>query len=240
MKIIIFFLIILCSFPVGAESFTFDLGNTQGSMIGRIIQLFLLVTVLGVAPSLIMMITSFTRIVVVFGFARNAMGIQQSPPNMVLLSLAMFLTLFIMLPTFEKAYEEGISPLIEGKIKEEQAFEKVIKPFQGFMLKNVREKDLKLFMDFSKIPKVSDPKEIPIRVLIPAFIISELKRAFEIGFLIFVPFLIIDMVIASILMSMGMMMLPPVMIALPFKIIFFVVIDGWYLLCSSLLQSFNL
>jgi flagellar biosynthetic protein FliP len=223
-----------------ADSLTFDLGGTGGSFVGRMIQIFMVVTVLSLAPSIIMMVTSFTRLVVVFSFVRSAMGTQQSPPNMVLLGLAMFLSLFIMQPTFEKAYHEGISPLIEEKITEQEAFDKISTPFKGFMLKNVREKDLKLFIDLAHLDKIDKPEDTPVRVLVPAFIISELKRAFEIGFLIFIPFLVIDMVVASILMSMGMMMLPPVMIALPFKIIFFVLVDGWYLLCGSLMSSFKL
>jgi flagellar biosynthetic protein FliP len=225
--------------PVMADTFTLDMGTTSGSMMGRMIQLLMTLTIMALAPSLIMMVTSFTRIVVVFSFIRNALGTQQSPPNMILLSLAMFLTFFIMSPTFEKAYNDGIHPLIEEKISEKEAFERASKPFQTFMLKNVREKDLHLFASIAKIETLKSPEDMPLRVLVPAFIISELKRAFEIGFLIFIPFLIIDMVISSILMSMGMMMLPPVMISMPFKLIFFVLVDGWYLLCGSLVNSFR-
>ncbi len=237
-----FILILLCIFatPVLADTFTLDLGNTGGSFVGRMIQIFMVLTVLSLAPSIIMMVTSFTRLVVVFSFVRSAIGTQQSPPNMVLLGLAMFLSLFIMQPTFEQAYNNGISPLIQEKITEQEAFDKITTPFKNFMLKNVREKDLKLFIDLGRIENITKPEDTPVRVLVPAFIISELKRAFEIGFLIFIPFLVIDMVVASILMSMGMMMLPPVMIALPFKIIFFVLVDGWHLLCGSLLSSFKL
>lgn len=221
-----------------AESLTLDLGDAGASFSGRLIQLFIVFTILSVAPSLIIMVTSFTRMVVVLSFLRSSMGLQQSPPNMVILSLAMFLTLFVMGPTFEKAYEEGIAPLVAEKISEEEAIKKAIGPFHVFMMKNVREKDLGLFMDLSKSGPIAEPKDTPLKVLIPAFMISELKRAFEIGFLIFIPFLIIDLVIAAVLMSMGMMMLPPVMISLPFKIIFFVLIDGWHLLCGSLINSF--
>lgn len=235
--LIVFLLTLTQAWP---EGISIDLGNVNGSMMGRMIQVFLLVTVLSLAPSIVIMVTSFTRLVVVFSFVRNAIGLQQSPPNVVLVSLALFLTLGIMAPTLEKAYEQGISPLIAEKIKEEEAFYKTTGPFQEFMLKNVREKDLRLFMDVAKIETIADPKDTPLRVLVPAFIISELKRAFEIGFLIFIPFLVIDMVVASVLMSMGMMMLPPVMISLPFKLIFFVLMDGWNLLCGSLLQSFKL
>lgn len=225
--------------PVSADTFTLDLGTSGGSMMGRMIQLLIMMTVLTLAPSIVMMVTSFTRIVVVFSFVRSALGTQQSPPNMILLSLAMFLTVFIMAPTFEKAFDEGIQPLIEEKISEKEAFEKMSKPFQIFMLRNVREKDLRLFADIAKIETIKAPEDTPLRILVPAFIISELKRAFEIGFLIFIPFLIIDMVIASVLMSMGMMMLPPAMISMPFKLIFFVLVDGWHLLCGSLVNSFR-
>lgn len=234
----LFFVLFSFIQDVNAESLTLDLGDAGASFSGRLIQLFIVFTILSVAPSLIIMVTSFTRMVVVLSFLRSSMGLQQSPPNMVILSLAMFLTLFVMGPTFEKAYEEGIAPLVAEKISEEEAMKKAIEPFHGFMLKNVREKDLALFMDLSKIKTVAEPKDTPLKVLIPAFMISELKRAFEIGFLIFIPFLIIDLVIAAVLMSMGMMMLPPVMISLPFKIIFFVLIDGWHLLCGSLVNSF--
>lgn len=223
---------------VNAESLTLDLGNANGSFSGRMIQLFLVFTVLSVAPSLIIMVTSFTRIVVVLSFLRSSMGLQQSPPNMVLISLAMFLTAFVMGPTFEKAYQEGVVPLVEEKIKEEEAIEKCVQPFKEFMLSNVREQDLRLFMDLAKIEQVGEPKLTPLKILVPAFMISELRRAFEIGFLIFIPFLIVDLVVASVLMSMGMMMLPPVMISLPFKVIFFVLIDGWFLLSGSLVNSF--
>lgn len=222
-----------------ADTFTLDLGTTGGSMISRMMQLLITVTILSLAPALIMTVTSFTRIVVVFSFVRNAIGTQQSPPNMIILCLSLFLTFFIMGPTFEKAYEEAVYPLIEEKITEKEAFEKGVKPFHTFMMHNVREKDLKLFMDIAKIDKPKTPQDTSLRVLVPAFIISELKRAFEIGFLIFIPFLVIDMVVASVLMSMGMMMLPPVMISMPFKLIFFVLVDGWHLLCGSLMKSFK-
>lgn len=231
--------IITTNNPIFAESLTFDLGNSGGSTMGRMIQLMLILTVISLAPSIIIMVTSFTRIVVVFSFLRHALGTQQSPPNMIMVSLALFLTGFIMGPTLEKSYNDGVAPLIENKITEEQAFIKISNPLQQFMLKNVREKDLQLFVDLSKIEKPETAQDIPLRVLIPSFIISELRRAFEIGFLIFIPFLIIDMVVASVLMSMGMMMLPPAMIAMPFKIVFFVLVDGWQLICGSLINSFS-
>lgn len=232
-------LAILLSTGAMAESVTFDMGNTGGSFSGRLIQMFLVFTVLSVAPSLIIMVTSFTRMVVVLSFLRNSIGLQQSPPNMVIVSLAMFLTMFVMGPTFEKAYDQGIAPLIAEKIKEEEALTKAVEPFREFMLKNVREQDLGLFMDLAKVDKLEKPSDTPLKILVPAFMISELKRAFEIGFLIFIPFLIIDLVVAAVLMAMGMMMLPPVTISLPFKIIFFVLIDGWHLLSGSLVNSFS-
>jgi flagellar biosynthetic protein FliP len=237
--LIILYALNACISPLAADTFTLDLGTTGGSMMGRLIQLLIMMTVLTLAPSIVMMVTSFTRIVVVFSFVRSALGTQQSPPNMILLSLAMFLSFFIMAPTFEKAFDEGIHPLIEEKISEKEAFDRTAKPFQQFMLKNVREKDLILFANIAKIDTIKTPEDTPLRILVPAFIISELKRAFEIGFLIFIPFLVIDMVIASVLMSMGMMMLPPAMISMPFKLIFFVLVDGWHLLCGSLVNSFH-
>lgn len=220
------------------EGINIDLGSSNGSYSARLIQLFLAVTILSLAPAIIIMVTSFTRIVVVLSFLRNSIGLQQSPPNVVLISLALFLSAFIMAPTFEKAYTDGLSPLLEEKIKEDKALPLIVEPFQKFMLENVREKDLKLFMDLGKVENVETPSATPLKILIPAFMISELRRAFEIGFLIFIPFLVIDIIIASILMSMGMMMLPPIVISLPFKVIFFVLIDGWHLLCGSLINSF--
>jgi flagellar biosynthetic protein FliP len=224
--------------PASAQSVTVDLGDGPTST-GRLLQLFALMTVLSLAPSIIVMVTSFTRIIVVLSFLRSAIGLQQTPPNAVLISLALFLTAFIMAPTAEVAYRDGIAPLMENKISETEAFDKTMKPIQAFMVGHVREQDLKLFIDIANIPTVATPEETPLRALVPAFMISELRRAFEIGFLLFVPFLIIDMVVASILMSMGMMMLPPVMISLPFKLIFFVLVDGWYLVAGSLVQSFG-
>lgn len=222
-----------------AQSMTIDLGkSTGGTATGRLIQLIVLLTVISLAPSILVMMTSFMRIVIVLSFLRNAMGTQQTPPNQVLISLALFLTAFIMAPVFEQSYTEGVQPLLEEKITEEQALEKIGAPFHGFMLKHTREKDLSLFIGMAKVD-IETPEDTPYRVLIPAFMISELKRAFEIGFLVFIPFLIIDMLVASILMAMGMMMLPPVMISLPFKLIFFVLVDGWYLVCGSLVKSFG-
>jgi len=194
---------------------------------------------MSLAPSILVMVTSFTRIVIVLAFVRTAMGTPQAPPNQVLISLAMFLTIFVMMPVFEESYDSGIRPLMENQIDEFEAFERASEPFRGFMMGLVREKDLMLFVNLAEITDEEIDEGMPLRALVPAFMISELRRAFEIGFLIFVPFLIIDMVVASVLMAMGMMMLPPIIIALPFKIIFFVLVDGWYLVVGSLVRSFG-
>lgn len=226
------------SIPAMAETINVDFSEGFG-LTERVVQILALVTILSLAPSILIMVTSFVRIVVVLSLLRTAMGVQQSPPNSVIISLALFLTAFVMAPVFETAYETGIAPLMNDEIEMGEAFTQSVKPFHAFMLTQVRDKDLKLFMDLSKTPSVEDQKDIPIQVVVPAFMISELKRAFEIGFLIFVPFIVIDMVVASVLMSMGMMMLPPVIISLPFKLIFFVLVDGWHLIAGSLVQSFG-
>ena len=226
-----------------AQTFTLDLGPTSAngpnSTTGRVIQLLLLMTVLSVAPAILMMVTSFTRVVIVLSILRRALGTNTSPPNTVVMSLAIFITFFIMQPQFQAAWDTGIQPLINGQINESEAFDRTAVPFHGFMMAHVREKDLALFMSMAKVEAVPSPEATPLKALIPAFMISELRRSFEIGFLIYVPFIIIDMVIASVLMSMGMMMLPPMMLSLPFKLIFFVLVDGWYLLVGSLVQSFK-
>jgi len=224
--------------PAAAQSLTLDLGDA-GSNSGRVVQLFILLTVLSLAPSILVMVTSFTRIVVVLSFLRSAIGLQQTPPNAVVISLALFLTAFVMGPSFETAYRDGVQPLIENRMSETDAFDRAIRPFHAFMMRQVREQDLRLFFDLARLPAVESREQTPLRVLVPAFMISELRRAFEIGFLLFIPFLIIDMVVASVLMSMGMMMLPPVMMSLPFKLIFFVLVDGWFLVAGSLVQSFG-
>lgn len=224
--------------PAAAQVITMDFGEGPTAT-GRIFQLILLVTILSLAPGILVMTTSFIRIVVVLSFLRSALGLQQTPPNVVLIGLSLFLTMFIMSPTFEAAYRDGVAPLIDEKISEETALEQTAAPFHSFMSSQVRDKDLILFMDIAGIKDIEDREDVPYRVLIPAFVISELRRAFEIGFLLFVPFLIIDMVVASILMSMGMLMLPPIIISLPFKLIFFVLVDGWYLIVGSLVQSFS-
>lgn len=194
-------------------------------------------TLLFLAPSMILVMTTFTRFVIVFGFLRQALGTQQVPPTQLLVMLAMILTFFVMEPVGTKAYEVGIKPYIEEKIGYEEAFEKTTLPFKNFMIRNTREKDLALFFRIRKMDNPQTVAEVPLSIIIPAFVISELKTAFEIGFLLFLPFLVIDMVVASILMSMGMMMLPPVMISLPFKILVFVLIDGWNLLIGNLISS---
>ena len=226
------------SIPAMAETINVDFSEGFG-LTERVVQILALITILSLAPSILIMVTSFVRIVVVLSLLRTAMGVQQSPPNSVIISLALFLTAFVMAPVFETAYETGIAPLMNDEIEIGEAFTQSAKPFHAFMLTQVRDKDLKLFMDLSKTPSVEDQKDIPIQVVVPAFMISELKRAFEIGFLIFVPFIVIDMVVASVLMSMGMMMLPPVIISLPFKLVFFVLVDGWHLIAGSLVQSFG-
>jgi flagellar biosynthesis protein FliP len=231
--------LVATSFPAAAQSINIDTGDGSGSATARIVQLMVLVTVLSLAPSILIMVTCFTRIIVVLGFLRSAMGTQTSPPNVVLVSLAMFMTLFVMQPVFEKSWTDGVQPYMDKKLEEKAAFEQSVAPFHTFMLKHSREKDVQLFMDLGKVAAPKEAKDTPLRVLIPAFMISELRRAFEIGFLLFLPFLIIDMVVASILMSMGMMMLPPTQISLPFKIIFFVLVDGWYLVAGSLIQSYG-
>ena len=221
------------------QTLTLDIGEPGGSTTARILQMVALIAVLSLAPGLLVTITSFTRIVVVLSLLRTALGTQQSPPNVVIISLALFLSAFIMAPTFEKSWKTGILPLIDEKIDEAEAFEKTLIPFRTFMLKQVREKDLILFEDIAKVGPDKTGTNAPLQVLIPAFMISELRRAFEIGFLIYLPFVIIDMVVASILMSMGMMMVPPIIVSLPFKLIFFVLVDSWYLISGSLVKSFG-
>ncbi len=203
------------------------------------LNVLVVLTLLVLAPGLMLVMTSFTRLIIVFGFLRQAMGTQQMPPTQLLVSLAMILTFFIMEPVFTKAYNQGVTPYVENKIGYEQAFDEIAKPFKAFMVKNTREKDLALFLRIRQMPNPKTVEEVPLTVVIPAFMISELKTAFEIGFLLFLPFLVIDMVVSSILMSMGMMMLPPVMISLPFKILIFVLVDGWNLLIGNLVQSFK-
>jgi flagellar biosynthetic protein FliP len=231
-----------------------NLGNDLLSS-QRLFQITALITVLSVAPSLLLMVTSFTRLVIVFSFLRSALGLQTTPPNAVLVSLSLFLTGFIMAPTLQAAYDNGLSPYLDNRLTPAEAFTRTADPFKRFMLANLREDDLGLFIGFldkktqaaihaptaamTAAQRTEAVKSVPLQAVIPAFMISELRRAFEIGFLLFLPFLIIDLTVASILMSMGMMMLPPVTIALPFKVVFFVLIDGWHLLSGTLVESFK-
>ncbi|WP_454918438.1 flagellar type III secretion system pore protein FliP [Xanthobacter sediminis] len=226
-----------------------------GGTAARIIQMVALLTVLSLAPGLLIMLTSFTRFVIAFSFLRSGLGLPSTPANLVLISLSLFMTFYVMAPTFDRAWQEGVVPLTENRITEQEALEKISDPFRDFMLDHVRGKDLQLFSDIavrqnlvkppeptpgaSSAPGVgSDPQKVSMRVLIPAFLISELRRGFEIGFLIVLPFLVIDLVVATLVMSMGMMMMPPAVISLPFKILFFILIDGWNLLVSGLVRSF--
>ncbi len=203
------------------------------------LQLLFLLTVLSLAPAILVMVTSFTRIIVVLGLLRQALGTQQMPPNQVLIGLALFLTFFVMAPTYNEVNQKALQPYLQKRVGHEEAFDRALVPVRDFMFRQTREKDLGLFVHLSKIPPPRNPGDVPTHVLIPAFMISELKTAFQIGFVIFIPFLIIDMVIASALMSMGMLMLPPIFISLPFKIILFVLADGWYLVVGSLIRSFG-
>jgi flagellar biosynthetic protein FliP len=227
-------------FPIAAaaQAINLDLGSGAG-LTERVVQLVGLMTVLSLAPSIVIMTTSFVRITVVLSLLRTALGLQQSPPNAVLVSLALFLTALVMGPTFQQSYDEGVKPLLDKQVELPQAFDAAAGPVKTFMLRQVDKGDLALFVRLSKIPKTPTVQDLPLRVVTPAFMISELKRAFEIGFLLFVPFLVIDLVVASVLMSMGMMMLPPVVVSLPFKLIFFVLVDGWRLVCGSLVESFQ-
>jgi flagellar biosynthetic protein FliP len=211
-------------------------GGTQWSLS---IQTLLMLTSLSFLPALLLMMTSFTRIIIVFSLLRSALGTQSSPPNQVLVGLALFLTFFIMAPVGDKIYTDAYQPLAENKISFSEALDRGAVPLRSFMLKQTREPDLALFTRIAKLPKPETPEQISMRVLIPAFVTSELKTAFQIGFIVFIPFLIIDMVVASVLMSMGMMMMSPVIVALPFKIMLFVLVDGWTLLIGSLVQSFG-
>ena len=220
-------------------SITIDLGNGGRGQTAVVIQILALLTVLSLAPALFIMVTSFTRIVIVLSFLRQALGTQQVPPNQVLISLALFLTIFVMAPVGQAVYADAIQPVLNEQIGYEQAWTKGIVPIRAFMLRQVREKDLELFVDLAKINTPPTPADLPIHVVIPAFILSELRIAFQIGFLIYIPFLIVDMVVASVLMSMGMMLLPPVVISLPFKLILFVLADGWYLVVGSMVKSFH-
>ena len=203
------------------------------------LNVLIILTLLVLAPSLILVMTSFVRLIIVFSFLRQALGTQQMPPNQILVSLALILTFFIMEPVGQRAYDNAVKPYIDKEISYDEAFEKGVEPFKEFMIRNTREKDLALFFRIRDIQNPQNYKEVPLSVAIPAFMISELKTAFEIGFLLYLPFLVIDMVVSSVLMAMGMMMLPPVMISMPFKLLIFVLVDGWNLLVGNLIESFR-
>jgi len=226
--------------PVPLPSLNIGVGTaTKPAEVATTIQIFLLLTVLSLAPSLLIMTTSFTRIVVVLSFLRTALGTQQAPSNQIILALSLFLTFFIMTPVWQQINRDAYQPYKAGTITQEQAFEKAVQPVRKFMLSQTREKDLGLFVSLSKQARPKNADDIPTLTIVPAFMISELRTAFQIGFLIYIPFIVVDMVVASVLMSMGMMMLPPVMISLPFKILLFVLVDGWGLVISSLVKSFG-
>ena len=235
---------IVLAMASAASAQTIDLGSLVPSggatVTARIIQMIAILTVLSVAPGLLIMVTSFTRFTVALSFLRSGLGLQSTPPNLVLISLSLFMTFFVMAPTFDKAWQNGLKPLMDNAISQEDAFVAIMTPFRDFMLAQVREKDLALFEDLSKGSfQVKDRSTVDLRILVPAFMISELRRGFEIGFLIVLPFLVIDMIVAALTMSMGMMMLPPSVISLPVKILFFVLVDGWNLLVGSLVRSVN-
>jgi flagellar biosynthetic protein FliP len=220
----------------------FSLGLTPGEEPARstvLLQIFLLMTVLSLAPAILIMVTSFSRIVIVLSLLRRALGTNSLPSNQIVIGLALFLTIFIMAPVWQKINADALQPYLNQKISNQQALESAVIPLREFMFKQTREKDLALFVDIAKLKRPENPDDIPTTVLIPSFIISEIKTAFEIGLLLYVPFLIIDMVVAAVLLSMGMMMLPPIMVSLPFKLLLFVVADGWYLLVGSLVKSFR-
>ncbi|RBP06804.1 flagellar type III secretion system pore protein FliP [Rossellomorea aquimaris] len=212
--------------------------SSSADNVSTSVKLLLLFTVLSLAPSILILMTSFTRIMIVLSFVRTSLATQQMPPNQVLIGISLFLTFFIMAPTFQEVNDEALTPLFNEEINLEEAYDKASIPFKEFMSKQTRQKDLELFLQYSGAERPESVEDIPLASLVPAFALSEIKTAFQIGFMIFIPFLVIDMVVASVLMSMGMMMLPPVMISLPFKILLFVLVDGWYLVIKSLLQSF--
>lgn len=212
--------------------------SSSPTEVSSTVKLLLLLTVFSVAPGILILMTCFTRIVIVLSFVRTSLATQNMPPNQVLIGLALFLTFFIMAPTFSEINKDALTPLMDNKISLDEAYTKAEKPIKEYMSKHTRQKDLALFMNYAKMKKPESIQDIPLTMMVPAYAISELKTAFQMGFMIFIPFLIIDMVVASVLMSMGMMMLPPVMISLPFKILLFVLVDGWYLIVKSLLDSF--
>jgi flagellar biosynthetic protein FliP len=233
--------VLICLLPdvAYAQAVSVDLGSLgQAGATSKLIQLTALITVLSLAPSILVMMTAFTRIIIVLSLLRNALSVQNTPPNTVLIGLALFLTFFVMQPTLEQSWNKGIAPMSQGEITEIEGFQRAAEPFHHFMAENVRSVDLNFFVDLGHMPPVANQDAAPWRALVPAFLVSELRRAFEMGFLIFLPFLVIDIVVGSVLMSLGMMMLPPSAVSLPFKLIFFVTIDGWRMVAGSLVQSF--
>jgi flagellar biosynthetic protein FliP len=236
-------LLLLCPHPAGAQglpkiSIAVDEASEPGD-VAVTLEIIFLLTILTLAPALLIMLTSFTRIVVVLSFLRMAIGTQQIPPSQLIVGLSLFLTLFVMGPTFEQVYDEAIVPYLDEQIDHRTALDRGMAPIRNFMLKNTREKDLALMVKLSRSPRPASAEDLSNRVLIPSFVISELKTAFQIGFILFIPFIIIDMVVSSTLLSMGMMMLPPVTVSLPFKILLFVLVDGWHLIVESLVTSFK-
>jgi flagellar biosynthetic protein FliP len=234
--------LVLAASAAGAQ--TVDLGalipSGGASATARIVQMVAILTVLSLAPGLLIMVTSFTRFIVALSFLRSGLGLQSAPANLVLISLSLFMTFYVMAPTFDRAWHNGLEPLMDNTISQQEAYGAITQPFRDFMLAQVREKDIALFEDLSKGNfQIKDRSTVDLRVLIPAFMISELRRGFEIGFLIVLPFLVIDMIVAALTMSMGMMMLPPSVISLPVKLLFFVLVDGWNLLIGSLVRSVN-
>ncbi len=227
--------------PIGLPNISLSMngGTTEPEKVSSLVQLVILLTILSLAPAILLMATSFTRIIIVLSLLRHALGTQTMPPNQVVIGLSLFLTFFIMAPVFNRVNDEALKPYYEEQISGEQAFEKGSAPVKAFMLKQVREKDLALFVKMANDKRPARPEDISLSTLIPAFAISELKTAFQIGFMIYLPFLVLDMVVASVLLSMGMMMLPPVMVSLPFKLLLFVLVDGWYLIVGSLVKSFH-
>lgn len=244
MRVLLLAIVLLLQLPEQGLAQIPDLnsltGPRSGQTTGQIIQLFGLLTVLAIAPGILVVVTSFTRFIIAFSILRMGIGLQTTPANLILISLALFMTFHVMAPTFDRAWSQGVQPLMDEQINEAEAFERIATPFKEFMLKNVREKDLNLFSDIAleNDPSFTQGDDVALRVLVPAFMISEIRRGFEIGFLILVPFLVIDLIVATITMAMGMMMLPPTVVALPFKVLFFVLIDGWNLLVGSMMRSF--
>lgn len=243
LKAVLLIMMLLLPAAVGAEglpTITLGIGEaTEPAEVSTALQILIVLTILSVAPAILLMTTGFTRIVIVLSFVRQAMGTQQAPSNQIVIGLALFLTFFVMAPVFTEINDKALKPYMDKQITQEQALEQALKPMRQFMFSQVSEKDLQLLVDISKSPQPENQDDISMLTLIPAFMLSELKRAFQMGFLLFVPFLMIDMIVASILMAMGMMMLPPIIISLPFKILLFVLVDGWSLVIGSLIQSFG-